>query len=91
MSPTLTSGDQVFWDPNAYASDLPQAGEVVVARDPRTPERLLVKRAVVIAPDGNGNLSAVLRGDNPKESTDSRQFGAVDASQILGKVTSRLP
>ena len=94
MSPTFTAGDQVFWDPKAYIADanvLPQGGEIVVARDPRTPERLLVKRVVAISPDGNGGFSAVLRGDNPSESTDSRQFGAVDASQILGKVTSRLP
>lgn len=92
MSPTLSAGDQVFWDPKAYiANVLPQVGEIVVARDPREPDRSLVKRVVAIASDGNGGFSAVLRGDNPNESTDSRQFGAVDVSQILGKVTSRLP
>ena len=91
MSPTLSPGDQVFWDPKAYANVLPQVGEIVVARDPRTPERPLVKRVTAIAPDKKGKTAVVLQGDNPNESTDSRHFGAVDISQILGKVTSRLP
>jgi type IV secretory pathway protease TraF len=30
-----------------------------------------------------------VRGDNPDESTDSRQFGWIDADQILGKVVCR--
>ncbi len=91
MNPTLSAGDQVFWDPKAYANVLPQVGEIVVARDPREPARPLVKRVVAIAPNDSRTVSADLRGDNPNESTDSRQFGAVDVSHILGKVTSRLP
>ena len=91
MNPTLSAGDQVFWDPKAYAHVLPQVGEIVVARDPREPARPLVKRVVAIAPNDSRTVSADLRGDNPNESTDSRQFGAVDVSHILGKVTSRLP
>jgi type IV secretory pathway protease TraF len=43
----------------------------------------MIKRVARVTPDGR--LFVV--GDNPSESTDSRTFGALPPSQILGKVT----
>lgn len=70
MRPTLEPGDRVL----AVRVRRARAGDLVVVRDPRRPERLLVKRAAVAGPDGVEVL-----GDNPPASTDSRVFGPVPA------------
>jgi nickel-type superoxide dismutase maturation protease len=54
-----------------------RVGDVVVAPDPRDGERLLLKRCV----QREGALLD-LRGDNPAASTDSRDFGPVEASSV---------
>jgi nickel-type superoxide dismutase maturation protease len=59
-------------------------GDLVAARDPRRPERLIVKRLSSLNDDGFD-----LRGDNPPASTDSRHFGPVPRSLVLGKVVYR--
>lgn len=59
-------------------------GDVVVATDPREPERALVKR--VAAVDGS---SVWLAGDNPGRSTDSRDFGPVALSSVVGRAVYR--
>ena len=82
MTPALEPGDWVLVDELAYRNRLPHRGEVVVATDPREPGRDLVKR--VSAVDLHGGVS--LEGDNPDESTDSRQFGPVPASSVKGRV-----
>ena len=43
----------------------------------------LVKRVVAVHDD-----RVELGGDNPQESTDSRQFGAVPLQRLVGRVTS---
>ena len=54
-------------------------------RDPRQPDRLLLKR--IEGPAGaDGWLVA---GDNPQASTDSRAFGPVGRELIVGKVWFR--
>jgi len=44
MEPTLRDGDWLLVDPDAYRRRPPTAGELVVADDPRTTGRLIVKR-----------------------------------------------
>ena len=51
MAPTLEPGDWLLVDPDAYARRPPVAGELVLAPDPRVPERLLIKRVVEVDPD----------------------------------------
>jgi nickel-type superoxide dismutase maturation protease len=85
MAPALEPGDWVLVDEFAYRGRLPRRGEIVVATDPREPGRDLVKR--VSAVDLHGGVS--LEGDNPDESTDSRQFGPVPASSVKGRVRWR--
>lgn len=85
MLPALEPGDWVLVDEFAYRGRLPRRGEIVVASDPREPGRDLVKR--VSAVDLHGGVS--LEGDNPDESTDSRQFGPVSASSVKGRVRWR--
>jgi nickel-type superoxide dismutase maturation protease len=85
MLPTLQPGDWVLVDEWAYRRTLPRRGHVVVARDPRQPERHLVKR--VTAVDLHGAVR--IEGDNAHSSTDSRDFGAIPARSLVGRVRWR--
>jgi nickel-type superoxide dismutase maturation protease len=81
MEPALEPGDWLFVDPDAYLDRVPAPGDLVLAPDPREPERLLIKRVASI--DGDGRLE--LLGDAPDESTDSRTFGSIDPSTVRGR------
>jgi nickel-type superoxide dismutase maturation protease len=81
MEPALEPGDWLLVDPDAYAEQLPRAGELVLAPDPRDPERLLIKRVGSVDQDGRLEL----RGDAPDSSTDSRTFGAIDSATVRGR------
>jgi nickel-type superoxide dismutase maturation protease len=80
MLPTLQPGDRLL------ASRLlpARAGALAALRDPREPNRLLVKRVAC-----RGVRTFEVRGDNPAESTDSRQFGPVPRALIEGRVFYR--
>lgn len=81
MEPALEPGDWVLVDPDAYRLQMPVAGDLVLAPDPREPERLLIKRVASVAMDG----SLELLGDAPDASTDSRVFGPVVAATVRGR------
>ena len=85
MVPALASGDYVVVDTRAYARRSPGPGEVVLARDPREPSRVIAKR--VAGPDGADGV--VLLGDNAEESTDSRTFGPVPRAHVTGRIVWR--
>jgi signal peptidase I len=90
MEPTLRAGD---W---ALAVRVPRRrlrpGLVVVARPPARPGLEVVKRVVA----GPGDVALDVRvlgpdewflaGDRPEASTDSRGFGTVPSSAIVGRV-----
>ena len=81
MAPTLGAGDWLLVDPDAYARRGPQTGELVLVRDPRRADRLLVKRVGAVSSEG---LVEVV-GDAPWASTDSRVFGAVGPDALAGR------
>src|SRR5207244_4521991 len=62
----------------------PRVGEIVLLRDPREPERLMLKRVAAVA-DG----ACTVLGDRPEESTDSRAFGPVPLGNVLGRALFR--
>ncbi len=74
MAPTYHDGDRLTavrrWRPV-------RVGDVVVVADPRDPTRPLLKRCV--AREGR---RLDLRGDNAAASTDSRDFGLVEARGV---------
>jgi signal peptidase I len=85
MAPALARGDRVLVNRAAYWFSRPRPGDVVVLRDPRAPQRLLVKRIERAA----GRDAWEVAGDNPPASTDSRAFGPVGRDLIVGKVWAR--
>ena len=82
MAPRLNSGDVVLVDPKAPI----EPGDVVLARHPFRSSVRILKRLISVEPDGR----LYLEGDNPEESTDSRNFGTVSSADLLGKVIARL-
>lgn len=60
-------------------------GDAVLARDPRDPQLVLLKR--IARRQGGGWW---LLADNPYAPGDSRQFGAVPDALVLGRVVVRL-
>ena len=80
MAPTLQPGDRlVVWRTRSV-----RPGDIVAAPDPRQPERTVLKRVTSVDPEG-----VFLMGDNPVQSTDSRQFGRVPIKSLLGKAIYR--
>ena len=84
MQPTLEPGDRVLVRRLGQAA--PSLESVVVTWHPQRSELRLIKRLSRV--DSTGLW---LLGDNPAESTDSRQLGAVPANLLIGEVVGRLP
>ncbi|MEM9137236.1 MAG: nickel-type superoxide dismutase maturation protease [Cyanobacteria bacterium P01_F01_bin.42] len=80
MLPTLKPGDEVLYQPLTRTL-LP--GDIVIINHPQQPHLKLIKR--ILSLEATNRLD--LRGDNAEESTDSRHFGLVSRSQVVGKVT----
>jgi len=81
MEPALEDGDWVLVDPDAYRARGPRPGDLVLAPDPREPERVLIKRVAEVTPDGR----LTILGDAPDASTDSRDFGTIAVADVRGR------
>lgn len=81
MEPALREGDWLIVAPLRGA---PARGQIVLARDPRQPARLVLKRVAAVS-DGR----CTLLGDRPDASTDSRRFGPVAVEDLLGRAIFR--
>lgn len=46
MSPTLASGQKFFINKKVYKNNLPQHGDIVVLKDPKNSNRVLIKRII---------------------------------------------
>ena len=81
MLPTLCPGDTVFYRPTKNPSSIPLEGLIIVAKDPIRPKNLIIKRV-----HRSSHLGLEVRGDNELNSTDSRHFGVINYSHIIGLV-----
>lgn len=83
MSPSLRPGDRLLVDLEAFREEPPKVGEVVILADPEGRVRWLVKRVVRVDPvDG----MVEVQGDATELARDSRRFGPVPLSAVLGRV-----
>ena len=82
MAPALLAGDRLL----VLRPTRIRRGDVVAVRDPRDASRILVKRVAEVLRAGGG---WVVLGDNLPASTDSREFGAVPRSSLLGRCVWR--
>jgi nickel-type superoxide dismutase maturation protease len=82
MRPALRPGDRLLV---LRLGRRLRVGDVIALRDPRLPERVLVKRVAEVRADGG----LVVLGDNPAASTDSRVFGPVPRHLVLGRCVWR--
>lgn len=96
MQPALAAGDLVFVSTHAYQKCSPARGEIVAARPASCQGRSVIKRLAglpheAITVDGRSyhlhEEEYFLLGDSPAESTDSRAFGPVRYSELIGPVT----
>jgi nickel-type superoxide dismutase maturation protease len=78
MVPTLQPGEFVLMK---HSTQPPSDGVIVVANHPRDPSLLIVKRCRAV---GEGYW---LTSDNESDGSDSRDFGLVPPSVVLGTVT----
>lgn len=84
MLPTLKPREEVLVEPiNPTLGVVP--GDIVVCKHPFKPDVRLVKRVSETFYDGG----CYVLSDNLVEGTDSRSFGVVDKTLLIGRVTSR--
>lgn len=82
MSPTLNHSDLVLIN---FGVELKE-GDIVLANHPFEKGAKLIKRIWKITPENK----YFLIGDNLSKSTDSRNFGELMATDILGKAEAKL-
>jgi hypothetical protein len=81
MEPTLRDGDWLLVDPDAFSRRAPSAGELIVAPDPRTRGRILIKRVAALDADGR----IVVSGDHPAHAADGTAIGPIASTAELGR------
>jgi nickel-type superoxide dismutase maturation protease len=86
MLPTMQPGDRLLVEALSYRARSPRIGELVLSPDPRLASRELIKR---VASVDAASSTAVLAGDAPDASTDSRVFGPVPLRAIRWRVVGR--
>lgn len=85
MLPLLQPGEEILVATKAYRKSLPKIGDVVVLKHPQENKLTIVKRIL----DIDQNCNCFLIGDNLTQSSDSRHWGLIKSSNLIGKVTSR--
>ena len=83
MEPNFHNGDKLFVSTIFHKFIKPHRGDSVVVKDPRD-GRLVLKRIESVEND-----KYLVRGDSSASSTDSRTFGSIPQSAIVGKVIFR--
>lgn len=90
MEPAYRQGDRVLVNRLAYVRRPPIAGDVVVIRDPQRAGHFLLKRiAAAVDPLDSSHAHYYVVGDNAGFSRDSRTFGPIARSLIVGKAWVR--
>ncbi len=87
MAPALLAGDRLVVVSRPFGRPAwPEPGWVVAVRDPRDPSRVLVKRVRTVD-RASGTLEVL--GDAAERSSDSRLFGPVARTALVGRAVYR--
>jgi nickel-type superoxide dismutase maturation protease len=89
MLPAYKPGDHLLVERVTFWLRSPRPGDVVVLRDPEVRERYLVKRVAERTRVRGERARYVVLGDNPDASRDSRTFGPVPRTAIIGRAWFR--
>lgn len=81
MTPAFNVGNMVLVNRFSYFFNRPKIGDVVVLKR----EKFMIKRIAKIK-----EKKFFIIGDNKEESIDSRSFGWIDRSEIVGKVIFKI-
>ena len=81
MQPTLREGEFVL----VRAQSKAKPGDIVLCKHPFNKNVLMLKRVHSAGPSG-----VFIVGDAPSQSTDSRGFGILPWTHIMGVVTGRM-
>ena len=81
MSPTLKDGWHVITEKITYLFRAPKIGDIITFKS-KISDKVLIKRIVGIGRSGKIKVA----GDNPADSLDSRIFGLVDRTDIIGRL-----
>jgi signal peptidase I len=94
MIPTLDPGERLLFDRLAYVWERPRIHDIVLVSHPLRAELRMIKRLAGVPGDAiegrtlaRGEYWVV--GDNAGKSTDSREFGPVRRSDLLGRAWVR--
>lgn len=90
MVPELLPGDGLLVDRLTYVRGGPRRGDIVLVSHPLRPDLRMVKRLTGLPGDTVGERLLArgeywVEGDNAEASTDSREFGPVRRSDLLGR------
>jgi signal peptidase I len=80
MAPTILENQTILINRLAYVLRKPTTNDIIALKDPRD-GKILIKRITKIV-----NNKYFVTGDNKEHSTDSREFGMIEKSDILGKI-----
>ena len=96
MAPTLSTGQHLLVNKTAFFNRMPVDGEVVIVSFSPHSQLTFVKRIVAVAgeeatmSDGQRIMlkagELFVEGDNRSYSTDSRSYGPIMTSQLIGNV-----
>ena len=94
MTPALLPDERLIFDRLAYTRDAPHVGDIALVAHPLRPELRIVKRLAGVPGDIVGGRVLErgeywVEGDDPDRSTDSREFGPVRRSDLLGRAWVR--
>ena len=86
MENTLKEGDLIIYKSLKRTKSNLKMGDIIIANHPTIKDKLIIKRIHSI-----NTYGVELRGDNIYSSSDSRQFGLIKSSQIVGIVEKVIP